>query len=152
MKLEIWSTSSIIYHWRTIFSPSAIGDFVRDTNILMEALPRYRKTFSLLTFTWIVFFSLFLSFIQEKNIVINLVNPNTTVHSPFFFFVVEVLYLAKTLYLRGKASQLAVLTFNNSPITHLVVLKCGLARELVTSVTLNSIGKPQPTSVPCVDW
>ena len=35
-------------------------DLVRDTNILMEALPSYRKNFSLLTFTWIVFF--FVSF------------------------------------------------------------------------------------------
>ena len=43
------------------------------------------------------------------------------------FFVVEVLYLLKTLYLRGKACQLAVLTFNNSPITCLVALKCGSA-------------------------
>ena len=48
----------------------------------------------------------------------------------------EVLYLSKTLFLRGKASQLAVLTFDNSPITHLVALKCGSARELVISVTL----------------
>ena len=48
-------------------------------------------------------------------------------------FVVEVLYMAKALYLRGKACQLAVLNFNNSPITHLVALKCGSARELVIS-------------------
>ena len=59
------------------------------------------------------------------------------VQSPFF--VVEELYLSKTLYLRGKAIQLAVLTFNNSPITRLVALKCGSAQELVISVTPNSI-------------
>ena len=52
--------------------------------------------------------------------------------------------MSKTLYLRGKACQLAVLTFNNSPITHLVALKCGSVRELVISVTLNSVGKPRP--------
>ena len=34
-------------------------------------------------FNWIVF-SLFLSFIQLKNVVINLDNPNTIVQSPFF--------------------------------------------------------------------
>ena len=59
------------------------------------------------------------------------------VQSPFF--VVEVLYLSKTLYLRGKALQLVVLNFNNSPRTHLVALKCGSARKLVISVTLNSV-------------
>ena len=69
--------------------------------------------------------------------VINLVNRNTAVQSPFFD--VEELYLSKTLYLRGKASHLAVLTFNNSPITRLVALKCGFVRELVISVTLNIV-------------
>ena len=38
------------------------------------------------------------------------------------------------------ASQLCWL--NNSPITHLVALKCGSARKLVICVTLNSVGKP----------
>ena len=37
---------------------------VRDTDILVEAPPRYRKIFSFLTFTRIVLFSLFLSFMQ----------------------------------------------------------------------------------------
>ena len=37
----------------------------------------------------------------------------------------EELCLLKTLYLRGKASQLAFWTFNNSPRTRLVALKCG---------------------------
>ena len=55
------------------------------------------------------------------------------------FFVVEEWYLLKTLYLMGKASQLAVLTFNNSPLTRLVALKCCSARELVISETLNSV-------------
>ena len=41
--------------------------------------------------------------------------------------MVEELYLSNTLYLRGKAGQLAMLTFNNSPITRLVALKCGSA-------------------------
>ena len=47
--------------------------------------------------------------------------------------------LWKTLYLRGEANQLAVLTFNNSPITCLVALKCGSAWELVISVTLTAL-------------
>ena len=72
------------------------------------------------------------------------------VQSPFF--VVEVLYSSKALYLRGKACHLPVLNFNNSPITYLVVLKCGSARELVISVTSNSVGKPQPTGVPYFNW
>ena len=74
---------------------------------------------------------------QLENIVINLVNPNRAVQSPYFCW--EILYLSKTLYLRGKADQLAVLIFNNSPITRLVALKCGSARELVIYVTLNSV-------------
>ena len=53
--------------------------------------------------------------------------------------MVEELYLSKTWYLKEKASQLAVLTFNSSPIARLVALKCGSARELVISVTLNGV-------------
>ena len=51
----------------------------------------------------------------------------------------EVLYLSKTLYLRGKARQLAVLNFKNSLKTHLLALKCGSARELMISEKLNSV-------------
>ena len=68
------------------------------------------------------------------------------VQSPYF--LVEELCLSKTLYLKGKAIQLAVLTFNNSPRTGLVALKCGSAWELVISVTLNSIW--QTTANVCV--
>ena len=42
--------------------------------------------------------------------------------------------------MRGKDILLAVLNFNNSPITHLVALKYGSVRELVISVILNSVG------------
>ena len=35
---------------------------------------------------------------------------------------------------------------------YLVDLKCGSTRKLVISVTLNSVGKQQPTSVPCINW
>ena len=38
--------------------------WVQDTDILVEAPPGHRKTFLLLTFTLIIFFSLFLSFMQ----------------------------------------------------------------------------------------
>ena len=144
-----------VYRCRTTVSPSSINKFfmrglVQDTDILVEAPLRYRKTFSLLTFTRIVLFSLFVSFMREKNIVINPVNSNTAAQSPSF--LVEELCLPKTLHLKGKASQLAVLTFNNSPRTRLVALKCGSTWELVISVTLNSVGKPQPTSVPAINW
>ena len=54
-------------------------------------------------------------------------------------FYYEEFCLSKTLYLRGKAIQLAVLTFKNSPITRLVALKCGSAWEFVISVTPNSV-------------
>ena len=69
--------------------------------------------------------------------VINLVKSNMAVRR--VIFIVEELYLLKNLYLRVKASQLAVLTLNNSPITRPVALKCGSAWELVVSVTLNSV-------------
>ena len=59
------------------------------------------------------------------------------VQSPYF--LVEELCLSRTQHLRGKASQLAVLTFNDSPRTRLVALKCGSAGELVISVILNSV-------------
>ena len=55
------------------------------------------------------------------------------------YFLVEELCLSKTLYLRGKADQLAVLTFNNTPRTRLVALKYGSDWKLVISVTLNSV-------------
>ena len=74
---------------------------------------------------------------QSKNIVINAGNSNMAVQSPYF--LVEKLCLSKTLYLRVKACQLPVLTFNNSPRTRLVALKCGSAWELVISLTLNSV-------------
>ena len=45
----------------------------------------------------------------------------------------------KNLYLKGKACQLAVLTFNTSPPTCQVALKYGSSWELVISVTLNSV-------------
>ena len=62
----------------------------------------------------------------------------------------EELYLSKTLYLRGKAARLTVLTFNNSPITRLVAVKCSFARELVISVTLNSV-RQTTANVYCYD-
>ena len=109
----------------------------------MEAPPRYRKTFSLLTFTCIVFLSLFLSFFN-KRILLLILLTQTRQFRVLFFFVVEELYLSKILYLRGKARQLNALTFNNSPITRLLALKCGSAWELVISVTLISV-QPWPS-------
>ena len=96
------------------------------------------------------FFFVSLSYSIKEYCYFSLVDPNTAVQC--LPFVVEVLYLSKALYLRGKASQLAVLNFNKSLITHLVALKCGSARELVISVILNSVGQPQPTYVPCFNW
>ena len=51
--------------WRTCpgINTFYVG-LVRDTYILVEAPPWYRRTFSLLTFTWIVLFYFFLSFVQ----------------------------------------------------------------------------------------
>ena len=117
----------------------------------MEVLPRYRKTFSLLTFTGFFFPCFFLLF-NKRILLLLLILLTQTRQFGVLFFVAEALYLSKTSYLRGKACQLAVLTLNNSRITYLVALKCGSAMELVISVTLNSAGKPQPTSVPCVNW
>ena len=68
-----------------------------------------------------------------------------------FFFGGEVVSFFYSIKedLRGKACQLAVLNFNNSPRTHVVALKCGSAWELVISVKLNSVSKQQPMRVPC---
>ena len=57
-------------------------------------------------------------------------------HNKFFTAVLKSVFL---WYLRGKTIQLAAFTFNNSPITRLVALKCGSARELVISETLNNV-------------
>ena len=65
------------------------------------------------------------------------------VQSPFFL-----LYSSKTLYLRWKDNQSAVLTLSTSPITCPVALKCGSAWELVISVTLNSVR--QTTANVCI--
>ena len=115
------------------------GDLVRDTDILVEAPPRYRKTFSLLTFAWIVFFLCFFHLFTKRILLLILLTQTQQFGDGFFFLFVEQLYLSKTLYLRGKANQLAELTFNNSPINRLVALKCGSARDLMISVTLISV-------------
>ena len=102
---------------------------------------------------WIAFFLCFFLLFHKRIWLFILLTPTRQFRVLFFFFfIAEALYFSKTLYLRGKASQLAVLTFSNSPIIHLMSLKCGSARELVISVTLNSVGKTQPTSLPCVNW
>ena len=110
---------------------------VQDTDILVEAPSEIQRDFLAPDFYLNCFLSLFLSFIQQKNIVTNPVNSNTAVQSPYF--LVEELCLSKTLYLRVKGSQLVVLTFNNLPRTRLVALKCGSAWELLIPVTLNSV-------------
>ena len=88
-----------VYRCRTTFLPSAITDIlwrthlgikifnmglVHDTDILEEAPLRLRKTFVLLTFTWIVFFVFVSFFYSIKEYCNNLVNPNMAVQSPFF--------------------------------------------------------------------
>ena len=131
-----------VYRYRTTFSPSAINrcfmeDPSWDNDILCGLNTRCRyfsrgsseiqKDFLAPDFYLNCFLSLFLSFIQRRNFVINPVNSNTTVQSPYV--PVEELCLSKTLYLTGKAGQLAMLTFNYSPITFLVALKSGPRRN-----------------------
>ena len=89
--------------------------------------------------SWILPELLFLCFFLLFNKRILLLILLTQNGSSEFFFAVEELYFSRTLYLMEKASQLTGLTFNNSPITRLVALKCGSARQLVISVTLNSV-------------
>ena len=109
---------------------------VRDTDILVEAPSEIQKDFSTSYFYLNCFFLyFFLLFIKRILLLILL----TQTRQFRVLFVVEELYFSKTLYLRGKASQVAVLTLNNSPITRPVTLKCGSAWELVISVTQNSV-------------
>ena len=107
---------------------------VRDTDILVEA-PSVRQENFLAPDFYLncVFLSFFLLF--NKRILLLILSTQTRQFR--VLFVVEELYLSKTLYLRGKSSQLAVLTLNTSPITRPIALKCGSAWELVISVTLN---------------
>ena len=88
------------------------------------------------TFTGIVFCLRF--FILFNKIILLLILLTQTRQFIALFYWKE-LYLSKTLYLRGKAGQLVVLTFHNSPRTQLVALKCGSAWEMLISVTLNSV-------------
>ena len=102
------------------------------------------KTFSLLAFTWIVFF-FFLLFNQRILLLILL----TQTRQFRVLFCCGSIVFGECLAFEGKSLPVAVLTFNNSSITRLVALKCGSARELVIYVILISVGKPQPTWVPC---
>ena len=131
---------------------SFYGGLVRDTNILVDAPSEKQKDFLAPDFYLNSFFFVFF-FYSVKGYRYNLVKSNTAVQSPFFFFsffffFVEKLYLSKTWYLKGKASQLPVLTFNNSLITRLAALKYGSTREMEISVTLNSVR--QTTANVCV--
>ena len=144
----VWKKANRVYRWLTTFSPSAINryfmeDSSGDTYILCGLSPRYghlsggssdiQKDFLALDFYLNLFFlSFFLLF--NKRILLT-----QTRQFRVLFFVVEDFYLFKTLNLRGKTCQLAVLTLNNSPIIRSVALKCGSAWELVISVTLNSV-------------
>ena len=120
---------------RTTFSPSAVNS--PENGYFRGGSSRIQKDF-LAPDLYLNCFVFFVSFFYTiKDIVINPVNSNTAVQSPYF--LVEELCLSKTLYLRGKTCKLAVLTFNNSPRTRLVALKCGSVLELVISVTLNNI-------------
>ena len=150
---EAWRKAERIYHWRTTVLPSTINRYFMagsswDKDYLWGLSPGYgyfsggsseiQKDFlapdSYLNCFFPCFFLLF-----NRKIFFLVFLTQTPQFRVLFFVVVEELYLSKTSYLRGKASQLAVLTFNNSPITRLVVLKYGSARELVISVTLNGV-------------
>ena len=109
----------------------------RDTDILVEAPPRHRKTFSLLTFTWIVFCLCFFLLFNKRILLSTLLSQ--TWQFRVLFLLWRIVFVEDLIFERGKACQLAVLTFNNSPTISLVDLKCGSARELVISVTLNSV-------------
>ena len=150
---EAWRKAECVYHGRTTVSPSTINRYFMaslsgDKDILWGLSPGYRyfsggssekqKDLLILDFYLNCFFlCFFLLFNKRILLLILLTQPRQ--FRVLFFFIVEELYLSKTLYLRGKAGQLAVLTLNNSPITHLVALRYGFTWELVISVTLNSI-------------
>ena len=86
LNLIVWRKADCVYRYRTTFSSSAINrysmeDPSRDKDILcglspqyryyiVEAPPRYRKTFLLLTFTWIVFFCLCFFILFNKKILL----------------------------------------------------------------------------------
>ena len=141
----ICKKAECVYHYRTTFSPSAINRYFMlahpEKDILCGLSPGYgyfsrgsseiQKDFLAPDFYLnCCFFCLCFFLLFNKRILLLILLTQT---------LVEELGLLKTLYLRGKADQLAVLTFNNSPRTRLVALKYGSARELVISVTLNSV-------------
>ena len=138
----VWRKAYCVYRYRNTFLPSVIKRYFMEDpfsvkGIFWRTSSEIQKNILAPNFYLNCFLPLFLYFIQLKNNVIIFVNTNTAVQSPFLYF--EGLYLSKTLFLRGEASQLAVLTLINSPRTRLVALKYGSAWELVISVTLNSV-------------
>ena len=100
----------------------------------MEAPSEIRKDFFAPDFYLNCFFCLCFFLLFNKIILLLILLTQTRQFRVLFYC--EELCLSK---IGGGASQLAMLTFNNSPITRLVGLKCGSARELVVSVTLNSV-------------
>ena len=88
-----------------------MSGLVRDMDILVEAPSEIQKDFHAPDFYLIFFLCFFLLF--NKRILLLILLTKTRQFRVLFF--VEELHLSKTLYLKGKASQLAVLTFNNFP-------------------------------------
>ena len=115
-------------------------------DILVETPPRHRKTFSLLTFTWIVFvfFCFFLLFNKRILLLILLFQ---TQQFRVLLFIVKNFICRRPCIWGGKLSSYLWWLLIIRP----VALKCGSTRELVISATLNSV-QQTTTCVPCVNW
>ena len=68
------------------------------------------------------------------------------------FFIVEELYLSNTLYLMGKASHLLEFTSNNFNYNSPSGFKMWFRSSWWYLWHKIAFGRPQPTSVPCVNW
>ena len=123
---------------------------VQDMDILVEAPSEIQKDFLAPDFYLNYFFCLYFFLLFNKRILLLILLTQTQQFR--VLFVVEELYLSKTLYLRGKASQLAMLTFNYPSITRLVALKCGPLGSWWNLWHEIAFGRPQPTSVLCINW
>ena len=109
-------------------------------------LPSFKRKLSR---SWLLAELFLVSFFcsMKENCYFNLVDPTRRFR---VFFCCRSIVFVEGLVFEGESYQLAVLNFNNSPITHLVALKCGSTRELVISVILNSVGNHNPRACPAL--
>ena len=134
---EAWRKAERVYHWRTTFSPSAINRYFMaglsgDKDILWRLNLGYgyfsggsseiQKGFLAPDFYLNCFFFCFFLLFNKRILLLILL---TQTRQFWILFYCGRNVFVEDLVFKGGTCKLAVLTFDNSPITCLVALKCG---------------------------